>query len=241
MTDELLTAPEAAKLLGVSVDTLRRWDEAGTLRPDFVTPGSHRRYRRSSIERLSSDLFGAAREWATSPRPQSPEKQYYCETSAVFQTRLVKFQSALELVPEVRDILPLIVAIVGEIGNNSFDHNIGNWPDIPGVFFAYDVHRRVAVLADRGQGILATLRRVRPSLKDDAEAIKVAFTEVVSGRAPEARGNGLKFVYKVVVKNPIRMSLQSGNAEARLWDDKRHLDIQVAATPARGTLVRIEY
>jgi len=25
-------------------------------------------------------------------------------------------------------------AIAGEIGNNSFDHNIGNWPDMAGIF-----------------------------------------------------------------------------------------------------------
>ena len=37
------------------------------------------------------------------------------------------------------NIVPLIVAVAGEIGNNSFDHNLGKWPDSPGVFFGFDV------------------------------------------------------------------------------------------------------
>jgi len=35
-----------------------------------------------------------------------------------------------------------------------------------------------------------------PELSTDEEAVRTAFTKVVSGRAPESRGNGLKFVRK---------------------------------------------
>jgi molybdopterin-binding protein len=48
-----LTLGEAAKALGVSVDTLRRWDREGkisTVRDDR----NHRRVARSEVERLSS-------------------------------------------------------------------------------------------------------------------------------------------------------------------------------------------
>jgi excisionase family DNA binding protein len=42
---------EASRLLGVAPGTLRRWTDSGQL-PAFTTPGGHRRYRRSSLERL---------------------------------------------------------------------------------------------------------------------------------------------------------------------------------------------
>jgi DNA-binding transcriptional MerR regulator len=42
---------EASRLLGVAPGTLRRWSDTGQL-VAFTTPGGHRRYRRSSLERL---------------------------------------------------------------------------------------------------------------------------------------------------------------------------------------------
>src|SRR5215210_5635223 len=42
---------EAARLLGVAPGTLRRWSDAGRVRA-FTTPGGHRRYIRSALERL---------------------------------------------------------------------------------------------------------------------------------------------------------------------------------------------
>jgi molybdopterin-binding protein len=48
-----LTLGEAAKAIGVSVDTLRRWDREGKLRT--VRDGrNHRRVARSEVERLTS-------------------------------------------------------------------------------------------------------------------------------------------------------------------------------------------
>ena len=112
----------------------------------------------------------------------------------------------------------MISAIVGEIGNNSFDHNIGNWPDVPGVFFGYalDGEVRCIVLADRGQGVLKTLERVRPDLCSDIDALRLAFTEKISGRAPEDRGNGLKFVKENVKDRAFHLEFFSGLAGARL-------------------------
>lgn len=42
---------EASRVLGVSPATLRRWSDAGRLRV-FMTPGGHRRFSRSALERL---------------------------------------------------------------------------------------------------------------------------------------------------------------------------------------------
>src|SRR5215212_2357341 len=42
---------EASRLLGVSPATVRRWSDAGRLRA-FTTPGGHRRFSRTSLQRL---------------------------------------------------------------------------------------------------------------------------------------------------------------------------------------------
>lgn len=96
--------------------------------------------------------------------------------------------------------LSLLAAVVGEIGNNCFDHNLGQWRDQPGCWLGFDVTSGTARfwIADRGQGIRVSLARVLPDLKDDQEALEVAFRRVISGRAPERRGNGLKFVRSVI-------------------------------------------
>lgn len=49
--DELLGISAAASLVGVTTDTLRRWEIAGRV-PAIRTLGGQRRFRRSDIERL---------------------------------------------------------------------------------------------------------------------------------------------------------------------------------------------
>ena len=46
--DRLIGIGEAAKLLGVSVTTLRRWEKEGRFVPEHTT-GGHRRYRLSAL------------------------------------------------------------------------------------------------------------------------------------------------------------------------------------------------
>lgn len=50
--EERLTIGEAARLVGVSVDTLRRWAKAGHVPQERVGPGGHRRFRRADVEAL---------------------------------------------------------------------------------------------------------------------------------------------------------------------------------------------
>lgn len=50
-----LTISEAAKLKGVSTDTLRRWEEEGKLTPER-TSGGHRRYDLSDLLGIKADL-----------------------------------------------------------------------------------------------------------------------------------------------------------------------------------------
>lgn len=236
---ELFTITEAAKLLGVSVDTLRRWDKSGKLTAIRKEGGTHRYYTKRDLELAASDLLKLANKWAFSGGELSTE--LYCSNSAVFQGRLARFQDVLQASGKAKDFFSLIVAVAGEIGNNSFDHNLGNWPDVPGIFFGYDVSNGLVVMADRGLGILHTLRPVKPALATHQEALLVAFTEVISGRAPEARGNGLKFVRKVVAENPIDLFFQSGDAELRMRGGKEDLRITRSPVMLRGCLAQIKF
>lgn len=235
----MLTIGQAASYLGVSLNTLRRWDESGKLTAVRKDGGTHRYYREKDLEVFASDLVKLARDWTNEGFELLA--MFYCANSAVFQARLIKMQDALVKSSLSLNLLSLIVAVAGEIGNNSFDHNLGKWPDIPGVFFGYDIIKRQVVLADRGLGILSTLGRVRPSLKTHVDALRVAFTEIVSGRAPEERGNGLKFVRRVIAENPVSLFFRSGDAELRLKKDSGELIITRSPIDTRGCFAVIEY
>lgn len=240
MQSKLLSIGQAAKLLGVSIDTLRRWDASGRLRSIRSGPRGHRFFKSADIEYYLQEVDIIARNWAESTIAFEPNPEVYCQTRDIFQARLEKFQSVLIKIAAIETV-SLITAIAGEIGNNSFDHNLGNWPDITGIFFSFDINKRQIALADRGQGVLRTLKRVRPDIKNDEEALLIAFTEVVSGRNPEARGNGLKFVLEVVLNNPIELEFYSGGAKAFL--DNKHKDIKVSKTEVyySGCLALIKF
>ena len=54
--NDMVSRSKACKMLGVSFDTLRRWDKNGTLIPQ-KTSGNHRRYLISDIEKLQGKTF----------------------------------------------------------------------------------------------------------------------------------------------------------------------------------------
>ena len=239
MSKELLTIREAAEFLGVSIDTLRRWDKSGKLNATRKEGGAHRYYPKEDLETFASDLSILAKEWAA--HGGEVPSEFYCTNSATFQARLLRMQDALISLKKVEEMASLIVAITGEVGNNSYDHNLGNWPDVPGVFFGYDINKGTIVLADRGLGILQTLSRVKTTLDNHEDSLRVAFTETISGRAPENRGNGLKFVRKVISENLIDLFFQSGNAELRMKGNSSELDITKSKTNIRGCLAIMRF
>jgi excisionase family DNA binding protein len=242
MNSSYLTINEAAKLLGVSIDTLRRWDENGKLKAVRQQKDGYRFYSKEMIELYLKDIFAVAKKWVVSSPPVLPESECYCPDSLVFKTRLNRLEHDLSKIDEVKNIFPLITAIVGEIGNNSYDHNLGNWPDIRGTFFAYDINKKQIALADRGQGILKTLRKVRPELKNDEEALEVAFTEIVSSRAPEARGNGLKFVRQVISDNNLfSIEFYSGSAKLFICHGSEDLNIKKSDITFPGCISLIKF
>ncbi len=156
----------------------------------------------------------AAFEWVQNPVGVELPDEWYCRTADVLKARLNRFRMQLVKTSFSEDQSQLFHAILSEIGGNSFDHNLGQWKDIPGVLFAssLDNDKAEVVLADRGQGIRATLQKVLPSIQSDDEALRIAFLEHISGRAPERRGDGLKFVRENILEDSINLFFQSGNA-----------------------------
>lgn len=239
MEDKLLTISQAAEILGVSIDTLRRWDESGKLVAIRKEGGTHRYYREKDLEIFSSDLFKFASEWIRN-NVEFPGR-FYCANSAIFQAKLSKMGDLLMKKPGFEKLYSLIVLVAGEIGDNSFAHNLGKWPDTPGIFFGYDIQKGVIVLADRGLGVLETLRQVRPNLPNHVAAVEMAFTEFISGRAPEKRGNGLKLVREVVMAQPIDLFFASGDAEVRMRGHDKLFRVTRGQDMVRGCLAKIEF
>ena len=129
-------------------------------------------------------------------RPKENPPDFVCETRDAFIGRLPRLISTgLE-----RDEQSLAIAAVGEIGNNSYDHNLGRWKDAPGCWYQTQATggRLWICIADRGQGILRSLARVAPRIADDQTALITAFEKILSGRSPERRGNGLKYVRNII-------------------------------------------
>ena len=149
-------------------------------------------------------MLKKAFEWVEHPSGEGIlSSDEHCPTRDTFSARLEKAHPN-----------PLFLAVLGEIGNNAFDHNLGNWRNMPGIYFVVDTEKGIAIIADRGQGVRTTLSRVQPGLKSDKEALQVAFTKVISGRSPERRGNGLKFVREVVRGQKWSLEFYSGTGKA---------------------------
>lgn len=188
---------------------------------------------------MTEPLIDSATRWVVMKTAQvAPPNEWYASTRDIFQTRLETFLSRTQ--KSVGDTAYLLTAIVGEIGNNSFDHNLGQWSDVPGIFFADDINKKVIVLADRGQGVRQTISRVMPQIATDEEALMVAFTQVVSGRSPERRGNGLKFVAQIIKQHGWLLTFQSGNAELK-YDQGRLFPVCKLQMRINGCLAIIYY
>jgi hypothetical protein len=128
---------------------------------------------------------------------------YFSGTRDVFTARLQSFVLETEKYLEA--------AIIGEIGNNTFDHNFGFNSIYPrGVYYNAAYMKKYTVLADYGKGVRQSLLFVLPSIASDVEAVEIAFTRRISGRSPEQRGNGLKFVSEAIQQNNWHLCFQSG-------------------------------
>lgn len=155
--------------------------------------------------------FENAFKWMAAIKISEGPSDFVCETRDTFATRLSHLVSIGQ--PHFSsNILSLVISTAGEIGNNSFDHNLGQWRDIPGCWFEAQCTGTYLwiCIADRGQGVYQSLKKAHPEFSNDQAALKAAFETVISGRAPEQRGNGLKFARANVLKAGGGLACMSG-------------------------------
>lgn len=67
----------------------------------------------------------------------------------------------------------------------------------------------------------------------------IAFTKTVSGRSPEKRGNGLKFVLKVVQEKGWKLEFYSGNG--LFYVDRGSFKVEKSIMQIDGCLAIISY
>jgi len=234
---DFYTTAELAKILKISRVAVFNKIKKGEIKAQKM--GRNFVIFKKDLENIDFDLFKLAQNWV-SFKKEFPE-EFYCKNSDIFQARVSKMEILVNQRGKDKKLSPLLTSIAGEIGNNSFDHNLGQWPDIPGIFFGYNLSKKQIILADRGVGILKTLKEVKPRLKNHKEALLTAFTEIISGRKPEARGNGLKYVRRIISKYPINLMFQTGNAKLILEEGNQDINIETISASINGCLALISY
>lgn len=176
--------------------------------------------------------------WITSSQPTEPPKNVYCQTRDIVQAKVETVRTELVAHGWDESVSALLSAVLGELTSNAFDHNLGKWLDIPDCWFETTIDQRqfTAIIADRGQGVRSSLERVRPGINDH-EALRIAFTEHVTGRAPEKRGNGLKFVMNALREfAAAQFIFQSGNAKLTFKGNTQPTDATFQITNGQPSL-----
>jgi len=160
------------------------------------------------------------------------DSEHFSVTRDIFTARLQSF------IYESKKYLE--AAIIGEIGNNTFDHNFVFDIQYPrGVYCNFFYKDKYVVIADYGRGVKGSLLPVVPSISSDKEAVEIAFTKQISGRTPEQRGNGLKFVSETIRQNNWLMFFQSGNGTCSI--NKNGLSFFESNVPLSGCLAIIDF
>jgi len=149
----------------------------------------------------------------------------HCKYRDEFDARLGHFLGMfLNFGMELNDA-KLATAIVGELGNNVFDHNLGKWPtDVSGCIIAAQNFPKLKkiefAIGDPGIGFLGSLKAAFPELDSDIKAIKKGLAGN-TGRIGENRGNGLKYIQSWTIKNFSGMlTIHSGGGVVEVSEEK---------------------
>src|SRR3989339_1871686 len=90
---------DAAEYLGVTIQTLRRWDEDGVLSSKRINTKEHRYYDQNVLEDFLSGNFDAlvkkSHRWAYNAEPTKILPRFYCQDKSIFKARLSKLELLL--------------------------------------------------------------------------------------------------------------------------------------------------
>lgn len=161
-------------------------------------------------------MINKALSWATENFVQEPPSEYYCPTRDIADARFPRLYQTAMASGLSEDKTALLTAIVAELTANCFDHNLGSWKDVSGCWLSFELTENILqiTIADRGQGILQSLQRADASLQTHTDALVTALTKQISGRQPENRGRGLKFVIESLNEKfpSAHFTIQTGDA-----------------------------
>ena len=140
----------------------------------------------------------------------------HCLYQDEFSARLSRFITMFQNFGLSENDAQRATAVVGELGNNVFDHNLGNWPtNISGCIIVAQhypsTHTIEIAVGDPGVGFYGSLKAGFPDLVNDTEAIKLGLAGN-TGRVGEIRGNGLKLIQQWTLQNfSGKVMIHSGN------------------------------
>lgn len=164
----------------------------------------------------------------------------HCKHRDEFDGKLERFITMFQHFGLNEDDARLATTLIGELGNNTFDHNLGSWPtDVSGCIITAQNWPKLKkiqfAIADPGVGFLGSLKAAFPELKTDIEAIKKGMAGN-TGRIGEIRGNGLKLIQEWTIKDFCgKVSIQSG--EGLVSVDKNGME-EVKRKRILGTLAQ---
>ena len=129
----------------------------------------------------------------------------HCIYRDEFNARLDRFITMFKTFGLSESDAQRATAVVGELGNNVFDHNLGNWPTtISGCIIAAQHYPKTNTIeiavGDPGIGFYGSLKTAFPNINSDIEAIKLGLAGN-TGRVGEIRGNGLKLIQQWTLQN----------------------------------------
>lgn len=162
---------------------------------------------------------------------------YYCATRDVFRARYDKW-----FITESKRIgiekAAQLLTIIGEVGNNSYDHNLGHWQNSPGLCFYFK--QEYILLYDQGRGIEESLSSAGHSFSSSAQYLDAALTQRITGRAPERRGNGLKVSLNMVNALKIDFYIRSKQDSYQTSHFNKDLSFGLEKCNNPGVLVLID-
>lgn len=172
----------------------------------------------------------------------SEENFFYCQSRDQSAARLPKWLKHFVSFGLSENSAAIVTAILGELTNNSFDHNLGRWHDPTGCIVTYEKRHDSLLIfvVDRGQGIISSLGSSLKGQFSKIEILKKAFEERISGRAPEKRGNGLKFVAKNIQLSNNSLFCYSQSASYTIGQDPNSIDVSDLPKDF-GTLIQIKW
>ena len=197
---------EISKRLGLSRETVHRHLRELVARGVLEVRGRGPAARYFAVG--LPDLKAAHLWHSADAPPQTADERHFATPLAL--------ESGLEpLARRVAEGLPKselgdLLAVIAHLAGNSFDHNAGAWHGAPGCWIeAQRAGKRLWLcVADRGQGVLRSLRRAHPEIKDEQDALVAAFDRPISGSGRP--GNGLKKVRWIVGNGERGIACRSG-------------------------------